>query len=695
MKEHRKLAAIMFTDIAGYTAIMAKSEQNALGILHRHRDIMKPLISEFNGLWLKEMGDGSLSSFDSVVDAVNCAIEIQKSLKDETEFKLRIGIHIGDVVVEEGDVFGDGVNVASRIEKLAEPGGICVSGRVYEDIRNKPDIEAVFLGEKTLKNVEEPVKVYALRREHIPEPPVKIPDGEHIEKAHKNILSTSIILAITGIVVVVGGYFLYSRFIAREKPITVKEEPVPPTTTPVKEIKLSIAVLPFVNMSADPEQDYFCDGIADAILNSLTHVGTLRVIARSSSFAFRGDAVDIREIGEKLDADWVLEGGVQKSGNQLRITAQLINVSDLSHLISNVYERELTEVFEIQEEIAQSIVDSLRINLLEKEKAVIDKRYTKNTEAYEQYMLARFWFDKATFEGYKKALQCYQKAVEIDPDFALAYAEISLFYSSEWFEWLHINDRDIKAREYAEKALRIDNTLAEAHCAMAQIYAKDWNWTAAGNSYRRAIELNPGNADVHSQYSGYLNMMGRTEEALTYIKRAQELDPLSNGLNSSLAHQYLVLEQYDEAMKQIKKAIDINPDNSNIYVALGRYHVQRGDYEESLKAYKKSEELMGGSYRALEAYYGWIYALSGERDKAEKILHSLIERSKTEDISPELIAHTYLGFGDTDRVFEWLEKGIEKKDWGILNINDLPEYKPIRSDPRYKALMKKMGLPES
>jgi len=279
MTETRKLAAVMFTDIIGYTALMSRDEPKAMQLLQRNRKIQKSLAEKFNGEFLKEMGDGTLLSFRSALDAVRCALEIQRSSKDDPDLKLRIGIHLGDVVFKRGDVFGDGVNVASRIEPLADAGGVCVSEQVFQLVRNQPEIKAEFIGEKTLKNVDYPVQIYAI--------------------THKS-QST------------------YSQ------ESSLFQQPNPK--------RKSIAVLPFTNMSADNEQEYFCDGIAEDILNDLTQLEDLHVVARTSSFAFKDKNQDIREIGKKLRAQTIVEGSVRKAGNRLRITAQLVNVADGYHL---------------------------------------------------------------------------------------------------------------------------------------------------------------------------------------------------------------------------------------------------------------------------------------------------------------------------------------------------------------------------
>ena len=317
MKSMRQLAAIMFTDIVGYTALMGEDEKAAFKLLEYNRNLHKSVVQEFNGKCLKEMGDGMLLSFDSASDAVLCARKIQETyLNEATATSLKIGIHVGEVVFTSEDVFGDGVNIASRIESLTPAGSIYLSESVYRNIENKKEIFTDFVGEKTLKNVKYPVKIYKIRME------------EHINPK------------------------------VLENPMTIAKS----------HSEKSIAVLPFVNMSSDPEQEYFCDGIAEEIINTLTHISQLKVIARTSAFAFKNQNVDVRIIGNKLGVNYLLEGSVRKVGAKLRIMAQLIKLADGTHMYSERFDRELSDIFEIQDEISLSIVDKLKIKLLKEEK---------------------------------------------------------------------------------------------------------------------------------------------------------------------------------------------------------------------------------------------------------------------------------------------------------------------------------------
>src|SRR6476469_5572606 len=367
MPTSRHLAAIMFTDIVGYTALMGEDERKAFDLLRKNRNIQRPLIKKHSGAWIKEIGDGVLASFHTVTDAVICAIEIQKACGNINDLKLRIGIHLGEVVFENNDVFGDGVNIASRIQAIAAAGGIYVSGSVYNNISNKKGLETRFVREETLKNVKEPVPVYEV-----------LPSREHLD-------------------------------ITFSKPHIADNA------------EKSIAVMPFVNMSNDPEQDYFCDGIAEEIINALAQLDHLRVIARTSAFSFKGKNLDVRQIGKMLDVNTLLEGSVRKAGNRLRITTKLVQAADGTNLWSNRYDRELEDVFAIQENIAENVATALQGVLSNKEKEAI-RRPETNIETYENYLWGRQLFHQLAL---KESKLYFEKAIELDSQYALAYAGLA------------------------------------------------------------------------------------------------------------------------------------------------------------------------------------------------------------------------------------------------------------------------------
>jgi len=642
MEQQRKLAAIMFTDIVGYTAMMSRDEQHAHRIIHKSRDILKGLIGQYNGEWLQAVGDATLSSFASVVDAVNCALEIQRTIRSELELSLRIGIHIGDVVFEKGEVYGDGVNVASRLEQLADPGGIYVSGRVYSEIRNKPGIEAVLLGEKTLKNVDLPMKVYALS--------------------------------------VKGQPAASDKPYPAERPFISKQRP-------------SIAVLPFINLSADPEQEYFCDGISEEIINALTHLKGLQVVALTSVLAFKGKHEDIREIGRRLNVGKLLEGCVQKVGNRLRISTQLINVADGYHIWSEQYDREMEDVFTIQDDISMAVVKELEVKLLRKEKAAIVRRNTKNIEAYNLYLMGRYFWNKRYEVGLNKGIDYFQQAIDKDPNYALAYAGIADSYNTMGF-WGYCPPRDAfpKARAAAQKALKIDDTLAEAHTSLGWISANyDFDWPTAEREYKQAIALNSGYATAHNWYSVYFMNMGRFNEALAENKRAEQLDPLSIVTNYVAGEILRCMGRYDEAIEQFQKTIEIEPYFGVGYCYLGLAFSQKNKYKEAITALQKSIELTKGLSWS-KGILGYIYTLAGEKGKAEQMLYQMKTRSKKRYVSSASIALIHAGLGEKDKAIELLEKAQEERCSLLLFSKFFREQDIFSSEPRYKALLKKIGL---
>jgi len=456
----------------------------------------------------------------------------------------------------------------------------------------------------------------------------------------------------------------------------------------------SIAVLPFTNLSADKEQEYFCDGMAEEIINALTHVEDLRVVARTSAFAFKYKREDIREIGRKLKVETLLEGSVRKAGNRLRISAQLINVADGYHLWSERYDRDMEDVFAIQDEISLAIVDKLKLKLLGGEKAKLVKRHTEDLGAYNLYLKGRYFWNKRTEQGYQKALEYSQQAIERDPTYALAYAGIADCYDLlGWYDYLPPEEAFPRAKAAAEKALEMDETLAEANASLGWISANyDWDWLAAESKYKRAIELNPSYATVHQWYAEYLSYMGRHDESIAEAKRAQELDPLSIIINNDLGQVLYYARQYDRAIEQLQKALELDPDFIIAHFFLAFLYAQKAMYGEAIAEVQKAMNLSGGGDLLMVAQLGTIYSSSGRRDEAKKVLDELYELSKQRYVSPFYIALIYVGLRQKNQAFEWLEKAYEERDHWLETLKVHPMLDSVRSDPRFTALLKKMGL---
>ncbi len=456
----------------------------------------------------------------------------------------------------------------------------------------------------------------------------------------------------------------------------------------------SIAVLPFTNLSADKEQEYFCDGMAEEIINALTHVEGLRVVARTSAFAFKDEKQDVRQIGKKLNVETLLEGSVRKAGNRLRISAQLINVADGYHLWSERYDRNMEDVFAIQDEISLAIVNRLKPKLLGEEKARLVKRYTDNLEAYNLYLKGRYHWNRRTPEGINKAIKYFHQVTEKDPGYALAYAGLADCYSMlEQARALPAKEAFPEAKEMAAKALEIDETLAEAHNSLAYVRWKyDWDWVGAEREFLRAIELNPNYATAHQWYAVYLAEMGRTDESIKEIKKAQELDPLSLIINVASASILTCARQYNQAIEQCQKVLDMDPNFSLTHLPLGWIYEQKEMYEEAIKEYLKAEAFFGRLSPEEVAALREAYAVSGWRGYWQKHLDILKQQSKQRHVAASDIAWDHVHLGEKDQAFKWLEKAYQERDPVLCSLKTDPIFDSLRSDPKFKALLKKMGL---
>jgi class 3 adenylate cyclase/TolB-like protein len=507
--EQRRLAAVMFTDIVGYSSLTQKNERLALELLEQHRKIVRPIVARHNGREIKTMGDAFLIEFGSALEATQCAIDVQKTLHDHNEqstverrVHLRIGIHLGDVLQRQSDVLGDAVNIASRIEPLAEPDGICISQQVYDQIRNKIDCPAEDLGPHQLKNIDYPINVYRV-----------LPLRENSE------------------------------------------------ITKISLDKKRIAVLPFLNISPDPNDAYFADGLTEELIARLSTISGLKVIARTSVMRFRGTTKSVGEIGKELKSGTVLEGSVRKAANRLRVTAQLIDATTEEHLWVQNYDRQLEDVFAIQTEVAQNVSDNLQTQLLSEERQHIEKKPTGDIGAYTFYLKGRYYWNERSRDALEKAIKYFEEAIRMDSRFALAYAGLADSYivlvdhghlpPSEGFP---------KAKEAARKALELDETLAEAHTSLGSVLSREWDWRGAEEEFAKALGSNPNYATAHHWYSIHLLEVGRVDEAIRELKMAEELDPLSPMVHSYGSLVYIAARQYDIAMKELDKALELDPD---------------------------------------------------------------------------------------------------------------------------------------
>jgi TolB-like protein len=642
----------MFTDIVGYTALMGQDEDKAVELLKQNRELHKPFIERFNGRKIKEIGDGVLICFSTATDAVLCAGHIQQSSNTKPQLRLRIGIHVGDIIVDNDDIFGDGVNIAARLQTQAKEGGICISEMVRSNVSNKKGITATFMKEELLKNVKDPVKMYEveidfslLYDDKTEEPPQKATAG--------------------------------------------KQEPG-------KASNKSIAVLPFVNMSKDPDQEYFSDGITEEILNSLSHVKALRVAGRTSSFYFKGKNIDLRDIGKQLNVHTILEGSVRKQGQKLRVTAQLINVDDGYHLWSEKYDREMEDIFAIQDEIAFAITEELKITLLEDEKASITKVPTNNKEAYDLYLKGRFYFNKRG-TGIIKGLEYLQLALDKDPELSLAYTGIADAYCIlALYSIIPAHHAMPKARLYANKAIALSSSLSEAYTALAFISTfYDWNWEEAKKCFKRVFEYNPNYSSAYYWHSYYLSFVERKyDEAIAQAKKAaEELEPLVHISHHILSIMYMNAGRFEEGIRASKTALELDGNSYPGYRGLGLNLAGHKKYDEAIEAFHMAVNISGRQPLPL-VELSWVYSLAEDTAAIQAIMDELLVRSNTEYISATFLSCLSYYLKNYDQAVTYMEQAYEQRECTLACINTYPLSTFIRTDSRFQHIIKRFNFPE-
>ncbi len=675
MSQARQLAAIMFTDIVGYTAMMQANEQKAVAVIKHYNSTLEKLVSQFNGEVSNYYGDGSLCIFHSATDAANCSLAVQKELKAEPVVPLRIGLHIGEVFFENEKALGDGVNVASRVQSLGQENNILVSGEFYDKIKNNASFSTISLGQFDFKNVDKPLEVFALTNEGLFIPQRNKMEGKLKKKSGKRRI---IIATLMIILFCAAGFLVYKTFLTGVDATGSNDQ--------------SIAVLPFVDMSPAKDQEYFSDGMSEELLNLLSKIPALKVISRTSSFFFKGKNLDVRKIGQNLGVENILEGSIRKSGNTIRITAQLIEVRNGTHLWSETYDREMKDVFVIQDEISKMIVDILKIELSGKHTNQLSRGFTKNTEAYEDYLKGRYHWNMRTDDGIKKSIGYFEDAIKKDSNYAAAYAGLADTYLTLYdYELISIDESTSKAKEAAQRALKINPMLAEAHNSLAHISLHEWKWKSAEEGFKRAIELDPAYVLAHHWYALCLTAIGKSNEAVNEMKKARELDPLSTRINADLGMAYLSAGKFDEAIEQEKKTMELNPKAAGAYWIRGMAFQQKKMFQESIRDYRHALELSPLDPNYLAAL-GHVYASSGNTIGAHNILDTLFVENKKQPVSPFFFALVYAGLNDKEKALEWLQKAYEEKSGSVRYLKMEPRLQNLRNEPLYVTLMKKIGL---
>ena len=667
MSQSRQLAAVMFTDIVGYTALMGKDEQKAFALLNKNRQIQKPIIEEYSGIWIKELGDGVMASFKTVSDAVNAAIKIQQTCNDNKEFQLRIGIHQGEVLIEDNDMFGDAVNIASRIQSIASPGSIFVSEVVHHNVSNKNDIHTEFVRTENLKNVREPVRIYRIKFEGSP----PAPQGKLKSIKRKNFVFIFLGVAVTTIV----AYFIFQN-----------SNKTNVTATNNETIERSIAVLPFENRSNDKEQEYFSDGLSEELINMLTKIPELKVIGRTSSFAFKGKNEDLRAIGQQLDVAHLLEGSVQKDGNKIRVTATLIRASDGKGIWNDSYDRDLSNILKLQDEIAQTVVQQLKLNLLQFPST--NASGAGNVDAYNLVLQGNYFYDKLDKESVAKAVDFYRQALKIDSTDARTWAKLADAVSRQ--AWQNYVDRQAgraEAKRAALKAIELDKNLAEGYIELGDgdLYA-DFNWKAAEENFLKAFSLEPKNPRIlYSLGGGLYFATGRWDEAIKYMKECTELDPLRPLNHLNLGNILSHAGKTEEATSYLNRALELNPQFQRAHLYLGRNYLLAGKLDKAMKEMQEENlEVFRNFGLAL------VYHASGRRKEADEALNDFTFRFQKE--WSYLLAELHAYRGENDKALQWLETAYQRNDGWLVFLKGDPLMKNLHGDPRYDAFLKKMNL---
>jgi adenylate cyclase len=638
----RRLAAIMYTDMVGYTALGQRNESLSLALVEEQRKMVRPILARHGGREIKTMGDAFLVEFPSAVDAVRCAYDIQRaarefnlSLAADKRVHLRIGIHLGEVVEDQDDILGDAVNVASRIEKLAEEGGVSVTSHVYDQVQSKLDLQFASLGHQALKGVDKPVEVY------------------------------KVVMPWRGIDVAPAPRFPSNR----------------------------IAVLPFTSFSVDPNDAFFADGITEEIISAVSGISGLDIISRTSVMGYKGTTKKVEEIGRELKVGTVLEGSFRKAGNRIRVATQLIDVAGDRHLWAQNYDRDLGDVFAVQSDVARQVAEALRVRILSPELERIEKKPTEDVKAYTVYLRGKYLMNRRGLDDLRKAREYFEQAVEDDPRFALAYvgvADCCLLIRNNW-----LIDREAnleKARAHLTKALELDPDSSEVHATTGLLHLNEYEFRKAEEELRRSTALKPSYAPAHLWYSNVLGCYAsRSADAFKEIEKALELDPLSPIINLNYGGYCASSGDYDRALEFFRQAAELGlafgrGAMADTYGRMKMFDDMKRESAIYVEQVRSTFPMVGVAADALSAYH------EDDKEALRRILPEVEAHLQETSINATFLPPLYFRLGDLDKGFEWLERAYDEKSLIFASLVQDREFDSVRKDPRYVALLKRVNL---
>jgi len=663
MPQTRQLAAILFTDIAGYTAIMQADEQLAVKLVKHHRLVLEKTVPAYEGDVIEYFGDGSLCIFTSITQAMHCALSIQLQLQAEPIVPLRIGLHIGEVIYEDGKIMGDGVNIASRIQSLGRAGSIMFSKEIFDKIKNHQEFKTVYLGRYKLKNVEDPMEVFVLANEGLTVPLKKEIDGKAIEVIPEKkfglsrkwiLISSAALLLILFAVYWLGSSSSFGQFTGKEK---------------------SIAVLPFVDMSPGKDQEYFSDGITEDIITKLSKIAGLKVISRTSVMQYRGSKKNIKEIANELGVTAILEGSVRKEGDSVRITAQLIDANTDKHIWADSYDKNASEVLAIQNEVAQKIVNALNVKLTTEEGKRIIEKATDNVEAYEDYLRAK----KLPLS---QRIEPLLNAIKKDSTFSLAWAELASTYSK--IPWRNQSEKPYyvrKSLDAAMTAVSLGPKRSETHMILGDVLKiSTLSPSIAIKELNKSIELNPNNAEGYV-YLAFAQMeLGNFTEAEKNLRKAKQLDPLSAIMNNGWLTYYRYSRNPDKYLAY-RNELRPNVSPDSIPGTKLMYYFLKDEYD-SVLSY--GSRFLNSTLKII------AYTRTGQTDKAKKIADSLENASPYDHAFQTGIIYAWIG--EKQKAIEKLNLAYRLYDFGMISIKVDKIFDPLRNEEGFKELLKKMGM---
>jgi adenylate cyclase len=643
MQTRRRLAAIMFTDMVGYSALAQADEANALAVLERHNRLLRPIIKKFSGREVKTFGDAFLVEFESALDSAKCAVEIQRVLHEYNQgspagraIRIRIGIHVGDVVHAAGDVFGDVVNIASRIQSVADPESVCVTQQVYDQVMNKIPTPFTKLSPVALKNITSQVSIYKVVQPWEPTPPV------------------------------------------------ISAPPPAPANG------RSLAVLPLANISPDPSDEYFSDGLTEELISALSQVRDLNVIARSSVMPYKTAPKSVVQVGSDLGVDAVLEGSVRKSGKRIRITLQLIDAVSQRHLWSHIYDREIGDVFAIQSDIAKQTAEALQLEFTRTVGPRARGKPTTSPAAYDAYLRALVAENEEGGRGYDEAIRCYEHATKLDPGFAEAFAAWADLYVKAAGDYLPMRDVIPRARELTARALELDPDSSDAHTAMANMaFQFDHDWTLAEVEFRKAISLNPSNVTAHQFLGMMLAALERYDEAREVIRAQIRLDP-----GGHAAHMVAMIDMASgnpaPAVAVQEKEVERDPASVAKHVQLGFIYLTAGRRADALR---QADTPVTGASEDERFDHALLNAVLG-RPEAARAVAAAVERGEAKTyVSSTHLAMLYSAIGERKKALDLLEEDARTGDRVLWLWHRGEFFNPIRDDPRFVALLREYGVP--